>query len=102
MIDAIRDLLQNGQPIVVEAENWRGIEAQLRAAGIQFWGWQRFTSDDGADCIGVNVPANDHAEAREIAGMTDGDGSFWGMLGKALIAIVLIALVALAIAGGAL
>lgn len=102
MIDAIRDLLQNGKAIVVEADNWRGVEAELRAAGIQFWGWQHFASSDGGDCIGVNVPGEDHAAAMEIAGMTDGGDSMWGWFGKAIIAVVLLALTAMVLMGGAL
>ena len=102
MIDAIRDLLQNGKPIVVDADNWRGVEAELRSAGIQFWGWQRFQSDDGGDCIGVNVPAGDHERAMEIAGMTGSNDSMWGLFGKLLIAAVLLALVVIVLMGGAL
>ncbi len=105
MIDGIRDLLQNGKPIVVESDNWRGVEEELREEGIRFWGWDRFESDDGGDCIGVNVPAADHERAMEIAGMTGSNDSLWGYFGKALIAAVLLALLALLAAvalGGAL
>ena len=99
MIDGIRDLLQNGKPLVVESDNWRGVEAELREAGISFWGWQRFQSDDGGDCIGVNVPAADWERAQEIAGMTGAsDGLGWMI--KAIVALALLALVA-AVMGGA-
>ena len=102
MIDAIRDLFQNGQPLVVEADNWRGVEAELKEAGISTWGWQRFTSDDGGDCVGVSVAAADYERAQEIAGMSGGGDSLWGLFGKLLIAAVLLALVVLALMGGAM
>lgn len=101
MIDALRDVFQNGQPIVVEANNWRGVQEQLKEAGIPFWGWDRFQSDDGGDCIGVNVPADDHERAMEIAGMTGSAGSAWGFVGKAIMVLFLLALV-LAVMSGAM
>lgn len=98
MIDGI--MIQNGKPIVVSADDWTEIESQFKKAGIQFWGWQRFDSDDGGDCVGVNVPAGDWERAQEIAEM-DGAADPYGWLIRSLVALILLALVMLVLLGGA-
>ena len=102
MIDGIRDLLQNGKPLVVESANWKAVEAKLREEGIQFWGWQRFTSSDGGDCAAVSVPADDYERAQELAGMGDEKHAPWGLLGKLLIAAIILAIVVFVLMGGAM
>ena len=102
MIDGIRDLLYNGKPLVVEAENWRDVEAKLRKARIKFWAWQRFTSSDGGDVACVSVPAKQYKRAQQLAGMSDEKRAPWGLVGKLLIAAVILAIVAFVLMGGAL
>ena len=103
MIDGIRDLLYNGKPLVVEASDWRAVEARLRKARIKFWAWKRFTSSDGGDCAAVSVPAKQYKRAQAIAGMSDEKRRSWGALGKVVMALFLLGLVAAYVmAGGAL
>ena len=100
MIDGIRDLLQNGKPIVVNADDWTEVEAQFKKAGIQFWGWQRFDASDGGDCVGVNVPAGDWERAQEIAEM-DGAADPYGWLLRSIVVIILLVTIALVLLSGA-
>ena len=100
MIDGIRDLIQNGKPIVVNADDWPEVEAQFKRANIQFWGWQHFDSDDGGDCVGVNVPAGDWERAQEIAEM-DGAVDPYGWLLRSIVVIILLVTIALVLLSGA-
>lgn len=101
MLDLTRDLIQNGKPIVVSSENWTEVEARFKQEGVRFWGWQRFQSSDGGDCIGVSVSADNYERAKELAEMDGGGDALAGYVVKGIVALFLLALL-LAIMSGAM
>lgn len=82
---AIRDAIDDARSLVVDAGQWPQVEAALIANNIEYWGWQDFTADDGAYCVGVSVRAEDMERVTELlgaewAGYTGNAGARWKWL----------------------
>ena len=77
---ALSNVLTDARSLVVDAEQWPGVEAVLKRGKIAYWGFIDFTeSKDGAYCVGVSVHAADMPRINELLGW---DGSYAGDKGQ--------------------
>ena len=77
---ALSNVLVDARSLVVDAEQWPGVEAVLDRNKIEHWGFIDFDeSENGAHCVGVSVHAEDMERINELLGW---DGSYAGDKGQ--------------------